>query len=217
MNNSGQGSVILQDSAAVPLQNLKIFGRSTQDGTPSPENPIPIVSAGDNGTIKITLTGENVYSADSIAVEGSQTITFSKIIPAGMYTISSVVESDDTDASYCLLLFYYSDGETKEININRSSAGESKSVVAEFTKPVTRVRVYAGANYSGSVGDSATFTNFKIAQGPQTMNISTPNGLPGIPVDSGGNYTDASGQQWICDEIDFVQSIYIFKGFIKEF
>ena len=31
--------------------------------------------------------------------------------------------------------------------------------------------------------------------------IPTPNGLAGIKVSSGGNYTDQSGQQWICDEI----------------
>lgn len=31
--------------------------------------------------------------------------------------------------------------------------------------------------------------------------IPTPNGLAGIKVDSGGNYTDQSGQQWICDEV----------------
>lgn len=90
MNNSGQGSVILQDSAPVPLQNLKIFGWSTQDGTPSPENPVPIVSAGDGGSIALTV----------------------------------------------------SDG----------------------------------------------------AEQSQSLILSTPNGLPGIPVDSGGNYTDAEGQ-----------------------
>ena len=28
--------------------------------------------------------------------------------------------------------------------------------------------------------------------------------LPGIPVDSGGNYTDSDGQQWVCDTIDVV-------------
>ena len=34
----------------------------------------------------------------------------------------------------------------------------------------------------------------------QSLTISTPNGLPGIPVDSGGNYTDVSGQRrWVCD------------------
>ena len=39
--------------------------------------------------------------------------------------------------------------------------------------------------------------------------ISTPNGLPGIPVDSGGNYTDADGQQWVCDEVDFARGVYV--------
>lgn len=33
--------------------------------------------------------------------------------------------------------------------------------------------------------------------------------LPGIPVDSGGNYTDADGQSWFCDEIDFERRVYI--------
>ena len=35
----------------------------------------------------------------------------------------------------------------------------------------------------------------------KTATIPTPNGLAGIKVDSGGNYTDSDGQQWICDEI----------------
>lgn len=42
----------------------------------------------------------------------------------------------------------------------------------------------------------------------QQLAISTPNGLPGIPVDSGGNYTDASGQQWVCDEVDFEKGTF---------
>ena len=35
----------------------------------------------------------------------------------------------------------------------------------------------------------------------QSLAIQTPDGLPGIPVTSGGNYTDAEGQQWICDVV----------------
>lgn len=35
----------------------------------------------------------------------------------------------------------------------------------------------------------------------QSLAIQTPDGLPGIPVTSGGNYTDSTGQQWVCDEI----------------
>lgn len=41
-----------------------------------------------------------------------------------------------------------------------------------------------------------------------TATFSTPNGLPGIPVDSGGNYIDEDGQQWICDEIDTKAGVY---------
>jgi hypothetical protein len=37
----------------------------------------------------------------------------------------------------------------------------------------------------------------------QTLIIPTPNGLPGIRVSSGGNYTDEKGQQWVCDTIEF--------------
>lgn len=43
----------------------------------------------------------------------------------------------------------------------------------------------------------------------QPLTLSTPNGLPGIPVDSGGNYTDAEGQEWVCDEVDFKAEKYI--------
>lgn len=34
-----------------------------------------------------------------------------------------------------------------------------------------------------------------------TSLISTPEGFPGIPVDSGGNYTDENGQEWISNSI----------------
>lgn len=43
----------------------------------------------------------------------------------------------------------------------------------------------------------------------QLLTLSTPNGLPGIPVDTGGNYTDGEGQQWVCDEIDLEKGKYI--------
>lgn len=45
----------------------------------------------------------------------------------------------------------------------------------------------------------------------QTLTINTPNGLCGIPVDTGGNYTDSTGQQWVCDEVDFERGVYVHK------
>lgn len=50
-----------------------------------------------------------------------------------------------------------------------------------------------------------TFESFQHQQ----ASLSTPNGLPGIKVDSGGNYTDSNSQQWVCDEMDFKRGKYV--------
>lgn len=97
--------VSVSDAFSAPLRGLTVYGKSTQDGTPSPDNPAPIVSAGDGGTILVT------------------------------------------------------------------------------------------------VGDGADKR--------QTIALQTPNGLPGIPVTSGGNYTDPSGQQWVCDEVDLERGVRV--------
>lgn len=46
-----------------------------------------------------------------------------------------------------------------------------------------------------------------ISVDDQTLSI--PLTLHGIPVTSGGNYTDATGQQWICDEVDLARGVYV--------
>lgn len=97
--------IAVDDAFAAPLRGLTVYGRSTQDGTPTPDAPVPIVSAGDGGTIVVTLSDKN--------------------------------------------------GKT------------------------------------------------------QTLTLPTPNGLPGIPVTSGGNYTDTQGQQWVCDEIDLEREVKV--------
>ena len=97
--------ITLTDSADFALQGLKIYGKSTQDGEPTPENPIPIVSVGEGGSVTLTI----------------------------------------------------------------SDTAEQK----------------------------------------QIFPIPTPSGLPGIPVKSGGNYTDSKGQQWVCDEVDFARGKWV--------
>lgn len=97
--------ISVDDAFSVPLCGLTVYGKSTQDATPTPDAPVPIVSAGDGGTIAVTL----------------------------------------------------SDGNGKT----------------------------------------------------QTLTLPTPTGLPGVPVTSGGNYTDQSGQQWICDEVDLERGVKV--------
>lgn len=44
----------------------------------------------------------------------------------------------------------------------------------------------------------------------QTLDVTIPEqGFYGIPVSDGGNYTDTSGQQWVCDELDFTNKKFI--------
>lgn len=64
------------------------------------------------------------------------------------------------------------------------------------------------ANVQIEYGDKATaYEEYKAQQTITVASITT--GLPGIPVESDGNYTDSTGQQWVCDEIDFERGVYV--------
>lgn len=63
--------------------------------------------------------------------------------------------------------------------------------------------------HSAGENGSIVVTVSGAADQSKQLVANTPNGLPGIPVNSGGNYTDADGQQWICDEIDFARGVYV--------
>lgn len=53
MITMGKGSVVLENSAQSALQGLRLFGRSSQNGVPSPTSPLWINNAGDGGTINV--------------------------------------------------------------------------------------------------------------------------------------------------------------------
>lgn len=59
------------------------------------------------------------------------------------------------------------------------------------------------------VEEASEATSYEPYHEPQSMSVTTPNGLPGIPVASGGNYTDENGQQWVCDEVDLGRGVYV--------
>lgn len=59
------------------------------------------------------------------------------------------------------------------------------------------------------VEEASETTSYEPYHNPQTLTLSAPNGLPGIMVTSGGNYTDENGQQWICDEVDLERGVYV--------
>lgn len=111
--------------------------------------------------------GKNLCPENDISFENSYTIRFEENIPAGTYTISAVVKSEDTDSSVCLMLFYLADGSTKEVYISRSVLDERVFKTAEFASNLTRVRIYASEGYNPSVGDAAGFSFLQIEAGSE--------------------------------------------------
>lgn len=59
VGNKTGNPISADDAFAAPLCGLTVYGKSTQDGTPTPDAPVPIVSAGDGGTIALTLSDGN--------------------------------------------------------------------------------------------------------------------------------------------------------------
>lgn len=71
-DETANGSVItLSDSSDMALLGLKIFGKTTQNGTAIPEAPVPLESVGDGGSLTITI---GVSETDS----NPQTLTVQK-------------------------------------------------------------------------------------------------------------------------------------------
>lgn len=102
-----------------------------------------------------------------------------------------------------------------------SAAGESITLADSSGNQLYGLNIYGRTIQDGvpfpdapveleSVGDSGGVTvTITGKNDSQEMFIESPNGLAGIPVSSGGNYTDSNGQQWVCDEIDFSIGKYI--------
>lgn len=103
----------------------------------------------------------------------------------------------------------------------QSASGESITLSDSSENKLFGLNIYGKTTQNGtpspdapvemvSVGDSGSITvNVNGESESQSMTLAMPNGLLGIPVYSGGNYTDASGQQWVCDEIDLARGVYV--------
>ena len=102
------------------------------------------------------------------------------------------------------------------IEVNKAEVIGDKATVKVKCKEY-RERQYVEVRNAGM---SLEISNFMITEKdentiyepyyePQSLSISTPTGLPAIPVDTDGNYTDANGQQWIADYVDLKRGKYV--------
>lgn len=211
--------ISVDDAFPAPLCGLTVYGRSTQDGTPTPDAPVPIVSAGDSGSVAVKVTGKNLLRginrliAPSEEIEGGVRIVndtgensrlafFTAELKKGVqYTISykeKIVQGTNIKVSvYLPNITQYvgytfiprQDTDILGIYLNQQQIG---------TVEVTDIQIELGKT-------ATTYSPYR----EQLLTLSTPNGLPGIPVTSGGNYTDQSGQQWVCDEVDLERGMKV--------
>ena len=61
-------SLTVTDAAKTPLAGLALYGRSTQDGTPTPDAPVPIVSVGPDSDGNISLLSKRTSDATQQSV-----------------------------------------------------------------------------------------------------------------------------------------------------
>lgn len=232
--------IAVDDAFAAPLRGLTVYGRSTQDGTPTPDAPVPIVSAGDGGSITVKVTGRNILdmrnsgksvtnsgvtytrNADySFTRAGTATESTGNVWMAGGYLIKPKADLSNV---FCVLLKGVKYSIKDCVLLATSPAGSALVARNENFVPTQDMYITGVRNENFIVGKTyndivypAVYVGEKALQyepyREQLLTLPTPNGLPGIPVTSGGNYTDPSGQQWVCDEVDLargakVQRVY---------
>lgn len=212
------------------LKALHVYGKSTQDGTPAPDAPVPIVSAGEGGNVTVKVTGRNILdlrtskesatssgvtytrNADySFARTGTAANTIGNVWMLGGYKIAP---KTDLSNVFCVLLKGVKYSIKDCVLLTISLTGAPLTALGQNFVPVQDMYI-TGVRNDKFIKDKtyndivypAVYVGAKALQyepyREQLLTLSTPNGLPGIPVTSGGNYTDQSGQQWVCDEVDF--------------
>lgn len=233
-----KGSVVqIADSAEAFMEGLRIFGKSEQDGTPTPESPKEIKSIGGNGEVKVNINTGNLFplnkfkgyevnnSAKQITLNGDR-ISFTgkgttgkedmvfflnkeadKLsLPPGKYTLSfkSNKPYGGTNGENTVEMYLIVEKKSGTVYQNTGNAGKRTVDIEDGDKMYFRFDINNNSM-------SAEFYDimFNLGDTPlpyepyaeQSLAIQTPDGLPGIPVTSGGNYTDSTGRQWVCDEI----------------
>lgn len=212
--------VSVSDAFSAPLRGLTVYGKSTQDGTPSPDNPVPIVSAGDGGSVAAKVTGKNLLNIPDgsgtargvtvtakdglISISGTATSSgYAKLdippfIASGVVILSSSITSPKVKIV----------SETWDVILSLGAADKMSDMATRIVFIVTEGQTYNLTGVKVQVELGTTATEYEPYR-EQLLTLPTPNGLPGIPVTSGGNYTDPQGQQWVCDEVNLERGVKV--------
>ena len=203
-------------------------------GKPSPsmEYKQDPESSGDGGTIGIGVCSANLYSEGNMSIDDVKYTDFISWTGKSEMFVSFYAKTNSVDGALNIAIDYYDANKAKlggngwsykcgntfaKYSVSftgEGAAGTGKNVdlrVVRFFKARFRIGNSATTHidYKDIVISDSEGVEFTGYQPPQILSLSTPNGLPGIKVDSGGNYTDSNGQQWVCDEMDFKRGKYV--------
>lgn len=222
------GDVIaLSDASNKKLRGLTVYGKTTQNGTPTPDAPVELVSAGASGVINTTVCGKNLLEHNvsnhttngiTVTVNADKSITLVGTATATttlwfLDSLKNLMVGESYLVKDCTAVKVVENGGTSYKPINQPLVK-----TANMTEIKAYLQIANGTSISKTIYPMIYHASNKdVTYEPhkpvQTLTVSTPNGLPGIPVSSGGNYTDESGQQWVCDEIDFARGVYVQRIF----
>lgn len=203
-------AVTVNDASNQLLRGLTLYGKTTQNGTPTPENPVPMESAGASGSITVTVATKNLSRLNNVELTGSPMNEV--LLEAPLPLPVTVSWMQDNYRRSQALFTYVVNGETY---YNHGSDMGDGSFVINGTGVLEKVVL----TNVGSI--TASITNIQIELGAkkttyepsvlQTFTTSTPNGLAGIPVTERANYTDTNGQQYISSYRDFGAGVDVHK------
>ena len=225
----GTNSVVSDLSEENGMVELSIYGKSVQDGTPTPDSPIDIVSVenpeilvcggnlipypynglDNNDDEEVTWT---VNEDTSISVSGSPTkqryyaVVLQYQLSKGTYTLSGCPKGGQYQ-KYWMYVERKSDGYVwYEVGNGVTFEVETDGKYDIAVNVGVNAGTLSNLTFKPILTKGAEIRPFEPYK-EQTLSI--PHTLRGIPVSSGGNYTDADGQQWVCDEIDLEKRRFI--------
>lgn len=191
--------ISVDDAFPAPLCGLTVYGKSTQSGTPTPDAPVPIVSAGDGGSLTVKVTGKNRMPPN---------LKYGDVLECFVKknTPITLVFKGDLVSQGGNILFFDENNNQKWFGIDAGKAEHHITYPVDVTKFQYLLANMASENvcltWNASSPDYEPYRE-------QLLTLLTPTGLPGIPVTSGGNYTDSTGQQWVCDEVDLERGVRV--------
>jgi hypothetical protein len=224
---SSQGKTHLADSDNGKIQDMMLYGKSSQDGTPTPENPVEIKSVV-NPTVKVwgknllnynawkgtpITRGTAIYENNGITLTATENDCYSEMgnnfpdnakikVSEGETLTLSWEQIENNKEGY---IYIFGNGiASNSVNIdNRKSKKLSYTVPSGVTFITFRFGVAA-------TGDTISYKNIQIEKGSEATSyepyhdeqtLTLPYTLNAIPVSSGGNVT-IDGQQYIADYVD---------------